>query len=76
MKEAFGGGYFQEGTDHGVDMYLRVCSEVRCAPISQLVKGAADIEMLELAHRWVLCGVKYCDECIANVGIGICISHV
>jgi hypothetical protein len=35
LKEAFGGGYIREGTDHGVDLYLRVraCARSRLASL-------------------------------------------
>eukprot|EP00283_Hemiselmis_rufescens_P013617 CAMPEP_0173451030 /NCGR_PEP_ID=MMETSP1357-20121228/45952_1 /TAXON_ID=77926 /ORGANISM="Hemiselmis rufescens, Strain PCC563" /LENGTH=56 /DNA_ID=CAMNT_0014417753 /DNA_START=45 /DNA_END=211 /DNA_ORIENTATION=- len=51
MAEAFGGGYFRRGRDHGVDAYLRACAEMRTAPISKLVRNAGECTSVDIPHR-------------------------
>ena len=56
LTEKFGGGYFKEGQDGGVDAYLRACSEMRTAPISKLVKAVEEdggCAHISLAHRGI-----------------------
>jgi len=52
-QEAFGGGYFQAGTDHGVNDYLRVCYEMRTAPITKITQNPETLQVLDLVHRGV-----------------------
>jgi len=51
--ERFGGGYFAEGSDYGVDAYLRLCYDMRTAPITKITTHAATLTAIDLEHRGI-----------------------